>query len=965
MKRLLFLAAALLSSCLVRATAPAEAPTAVRERLSMDSGWRFAFGNDCDPARDFGFATGYFSYLAKAGFGDGPASPKFDDRGWRHVDLPNDWAVGLPFDGRGSYSHGFKAIGRNFPDTSVGWYRRSFTIPKSDLGRRISLVFDGVYRDSLVWVNGFYLGREPSGYTGFRYDVSDYLNYGGDNVVTVRVDATMEEGWFYEGAGIYRHVWLTKTGPLHVAPHGVFVTTTLGKNSAEVSVQTTLANESTSAAALSVEEQIRDASGRLLASSTSPATELKAGATGTASLHLAVGHPRLWSLDDPYLHTLVTTVRSGSRVVDRCSTSFGIRSIRFDPNHGFFLNGKHVELKGTNNHQDHAGVGTAIPDALQAFRIERLKAMGSNAYRCSHNPPTPELLDACDRLGMLVIDENRLMGTTPELLAPLRAMILRDRNHPSVILWSIGNEEWAIEGNETGARIAATMQDFVHRLDPTRPVTAAISGGWGYGISTVLDVMGYNYIAHGSTDEQHAKFPNQPGVGTEETTTQGTRGIYVDDLPRAHEAAVKDGSSKGNCEVGWKYYAARPYLAGLFFWTGFDYRGEATPFGWPAISSQFGILDTCGFPKDSFYYLKSWWTHSPVLHLQPHWNWPGREGKPITVRADSNCAQVELLLNGRSLGRKAMPRYGHLTWSVPYEPGTLLAHGYDAAGALVTTDRVETTGAPATVAAAADRTTLAADGRDVSVITLQTDDARGLEVPTASSEITLSLSGPGRIIGVGNGDPSSHEADVELPSVSTVDASGWRRLGVEDTANRPEVAATFDDSHWPAAFARHDAPEDQPPQAKALIHRGSLALTTLPIGTSYALLVQNLGASQEVYLNGRLLGARTANHSAIGGAFEIDPSLLHTGQNSVAIVSIPFAKDATHLVAENFTPAALRIRTPAPAWKRRLFNGLAQVIVQATRQPGEIVLTARSPGLAPAVLRLRSDQAAPPPEAAH
>ena len=360
------------------------------------------------------------------------------------------------------------------------------------------------------------------------------------------------------------------------------------------------------------------------------------------------------------LHTLVTTVRSNGAVVDRYETKFGIRTILFDADRGFFLNGKRVELKGTNNHQDHAGIGVALPDALQDFRIARLKEMGSNAYRCSHNPATPELLDACDRLGMLVIDENRLMGSSPEQLSQLEALIRRDRNHPSVILWSLGNEEWSIEGNIKGARIATTMQAFAQRLDPTRLNTVAISGGWG-GISTTIDVAGFNYIKQGNTDKQHAEFPHQPGVGTEETTTQGTRGIYFDDRANAHLSPQKDGSSGGNAESGWKHYAARPYLAGIFFWTGFDYRGEATPFSWPAVGSQFGILDSCGFPKDGFYYLKSWWSDAPVLHIFPHWNWPGKEGQEITVTANSNYEAVELLLNGQSLGKRKCPSTA--TWN--------------------------------------------------------------------------------------------------------------------------------------------------------------------------------------------------------------------------------------------------------------------------------------------------------------
>src|SRR5690606_27117357 len=422
---------------------------------------------------------------------------------------------------------------------------------------------------------------------------------------------------------------------------------------------------------------------------------------GTERTHrstIELPSPALWDLDAPQLHTLITSVYNGAQLVDRVETRFGIRSIRFDPDRGFFLNGRHVVIKGTNNHQDHAGVGVAVPDALQEFRLRRLLAMGSNTYRTAHHPPTPELLDACDRLGMLVINENRLMGINRHHLDRLERLIRRDRNHPSVILWSIGNEEWAIEGNIRGARITVPMQDFVHRLDPTRPVTAAISGGWG-GISSEIEVAGVNYVKQADVDRQHREYPKQAILGTEETTTQATRGVYFDERERAHLSPQDDGSTGGNAETGWRFYASRPFTAGVVYWTGFDYRGEPTPSGWPAISSQFGVLDTCGFPKDGFHYLRAWWTGEPVLHAFPHWNWQGREGQPIEVRVHSNHEEVELLLNGRSLGRQSVERYHHVKWTVPYEPGVLLARGFRN-GHEVATTRVETTGAPAALSLA-------------------------------------------------------------------------------------------------------------------------------------------------------------------------------------------------------------------------------------------------------------------------
>ncbi len=641
------------------------APLPGRERLLLDFDWRFAYGHPFDPRLDFGHGVGYFSYLAKTGYGDGAAAANFDDRAWRQLDLPHDWAVEQGFSEKASFSHGFKAIGRAFPTASVGWYRKSFVVPATDLGRRISLEFDGVFRNSIVWINGHYLGAEPSGYQGFHYDISDYLHYDGrPNVLAVRVDATLEEGWFYEGAGIYRHVWLTKTAPVHVAPHGTFVSTELAGSAATLTVRATIANGSTQAQAFEVVQDVVDAQGHTVATRQLPPAQLPGAGQRELSCRMAVPDAQRWSLDSPYLYTLVTRVRQGGQVVDEYRTPFGMRTIRFDADEGFFLNGQHVKITGTNNHQDHAGVGVAVPDALLEWRLRQLKAFGCNAYRTSHHPPAPELLDLCDRLGMLVIDENREMGITEHSLGELKRLIVRDRNHPSVVSWSIGNEEWAIESNVQGARIAATMQAFVNTIDSTRAVTAAISGGWGQGISTVIDVMGYNYIGQGSTDAQHAKFPDQASWGTEEGSTHATRGIYVRDDERHYAAAYDQKPSPKfySIEGGWQHYAARPYLAGLFIWTGFDYRGEPTPFGWPSVTSYFGMLDLCGFPKDNVWYLKSWWTTEPTLHLLPHWNWPGREGQPINVWAYSNCDEVELLLNNKSLGRKPMPRNSHLQW---------------------------------------------------------------------------------------------------------------------------------------------------------------------------------------------------------------------------------------------------------------------------------------------------------------
>ena len=934
------------------------APLAGRERLLLDFGWRFAYGHPTDPKLDFGTGTGYFSYLAKTGYGDGAAAPGFDDRAWRPLDLPHDWAVEQPFSEKASFSHGFRAVGRAFPQASVGWYRKVFTVPASDLGRRLSLEFDGVFRSSIVWVNGHYLGTEPSGYQSFQYDISDYLHYDGQpNVVAVRVDATLEEGWFYEGAGIYRHVWLTKTAPVHVAPNGTFVTTQLAGAGATVTVQATIANGSPRAQTCEVVQDVVDDRGRTVASAALPPLRLPGAGQQALTCRLPVAAAHRWSLADPTLYTLVTRVRQGGQVVDEYRTRFGMRSIRFDPNEGFFLNGEHLKITGTNNHQDHAGVGTAVPDALLEWRLRQLKAFGCNAYRTAHHPPAPELLDLCDRLGLLVIDENREMGTTEQRLDELRRLIVRDRNHPCVISWSVGNEEWAIESNELGARIGATMQAFAKTVDSTRAITAAVSGGWGQGISTTIDVMGYNYIGQGSTDAQHAKFPQQPSWGTEEGSTHATRGIYVRDEKQHYAAAYDQKPSPHfySIEGGWQHYAARPYLAGLFIWTGFDYRGEPTPFGWPSVLSYFGMLDACGFPKDNVWYLKSWWTSQPTLHLLPHWNWPGREGQPLDVWAYGNCDEVELFLNKRSLGRQPMPRNGHLQWRVPYAPGTLQAFGYQQ-GKRVLSDVVQTTGPAAAIQLQPDRLTVQATREDVAVITVQLTDQRGRPVPTASQPVTFHLRGPGRIIGVGNGDPTSLEPDRYVDTVRVIALDNLReRPTTADLLAGPELAPAYDDAGWALAFSARQYDSTQlAPTAPAYVTRSTFELPrTLGPGAQATLFYQPIGREQSIYLNGHALAQHLSAGQVPPQGFGLDATWLRPGRNSLVVVATPLLKRKPWDVL-NTLPGTVQVRTPAPAWQRRTFNGLAQVLVQTTGQPGAIMLTATSPGLKASIVRIKS-----------
>lgn len=735
------------------------------EVIKFNDNWRFAFGNASSPAKDFGCGTEYFNYLTKANsiHNAGPYSPKFEEdkwpARWTDVNLPHDWVVDLPYHPDASHSHGYKTVGHKYPETSVGWYRKTFVIPAHDQGKHIALQFDGIFRDARVWVNGFYLGSEPSGYATRVYDISEYLNYGGENLVTVRADATLEEGWFYEGAGIYRHVWLRKSAPLHVAPFGTFVhaQTQAPYNEATVTIETTVDNKSLTPAHYVLTHRLFDPAGLEVGTATVTETALAAKDSRKSVAQIVLKNPALWHVDTPQLYALKTEVAQEGVTIDASVVRTGIREARFDPDQGFFLNGKNLKLKGVNMHQDHAGVGAAIPDALQVYRIKELKKMGVNAYRSSHNPMTPDMLNVCDSLGMLVIEETRLSGINEEHLGLLKRMIVRDRNHPSIILWSLGNEEWGIEWNDYGRRISESMREYCHRYDPTRPASFASSSG-----PTVLvptDVAGYNYILQHPVDEHRANYPIRMAVGSEETTGCGTRAQYFDDRPNGRMAALnrmKTGpdSLMNSIARGWQFYDQRPWLAGLFYWTGFDYRGEPNPLVYPATGSQFGILDYCGFAKDEAYYLKAWWTNEPVLHILPHWNLQGHEGETVSVWAYSNMAEVELFVNGKSCGRKPMPRNGHLAWDVVYAPGKLKAVGYDHRGKRALTTVVETTGKAALLLAETNNQTLKADNADVAVVNLKLLDAKKRFVPDADVLLDIEVQGPLRILGVGNGDPA-------------------------------------------------------------------------------------------------------------------------------------------------------------------------------------------------------------------
>ncbi len=745
-------------------SAEALSALAPREHLLFDFDWKFTLGHGSDPAHDLGFGNnqGDFAKTGEFGF----ATDKFDDSKWRTVNLPHDWAVELPFVHDDELaSHGYKPLGRRYPETSVGWYRRTFDIPESDRGRRITLDFDGAFRSAIIFLNGCFIGRNDNGYAPFQFDISDFVNYG-KNYLVVRMDAGFGDGWFYEGAGIYRHVWLSKTDNLHLGKWESYVRSEVKAGAANLSLATVVVNNGMKPENARVRWQILDAAGKTVATADSAAQPIAADGSTAFSATAKIAAPALWSLETPTLYTAIVTVESDGKARDAERVSFGVRTAVFDADKGFSLNGKNLKFQGTCNHQDHAGVGAALPDRLQWYRLSVLKEMGCNSVRTSHNMPTPEWVEACDRMGIMMMCETRQMSSNPEGLAQLETMIKRYRNSPSIMLWSMGNEEWQMQNLEKGKRIMAAMVERTHELDPTRPCTSAVNGNFAkddwvdVGSASELNVQGYNYNVPGP-DHYHKTHPRVPSVGSETSSAIATRGIYVTDPMRnwvnSYTGAVPWGQTP---EDWWNFFGTRDWLPGGFAWTGFDYRGEPTPYQWPSINSQFGIVDMCGFPKDFFYYYKAWWRTEPALHVFPHWNWTGREGEVIKVWAYSNLDEVELFVNGVSAGSQKVPHLGHVEWSVKYQPGTIEARA-SKDGKVILTDRRETTGSPVAIRLTADRTEINADGEDIAILKVEALDKEGRAVPTAGNLISFKVSGAGSLIGVGNGDPNCQESDKE------------------------------------------------------------------------------------------------------------------------------------------------------------------------------------------------------------
>ncbi|MGB9458636.1 MAG: glycoside hydrolase family 2 TIM barrel-domain containing protein [Bryobacteraceae bacterium] len=762
----------------------AEAPPRIRD--SFDFGWKFFKGD----------ATG-------------AEQPGFSDANWRNLNLPHDWSIEGPF----SLSEPSGGAGGYAP-TGIGWYRKHFRLPPAYQNRKVSVEFDGVYEDSEVWINGNYLGKRPYGYISFAYDLTPHLDAAGDNVIAVKVDNSRQSNsrW-YSGSGIYRHTWLAAVNPVHVALWGTFVMTPrVSKEAAALRVETRVRNETSAAAVCTLATAVVDREGKVVRAAEA---SQQIGANGEYKFvqEEQVDQPNLWSVTEPYLYTLRSTVRTGDRVVDEYETPFGIRQALFDADRGFLLNGEHVKLNGVCLHHDAGSVGSAVPEPVWKRRFEILRAMGVNAIRTSHNPPAPEFLDLCDRMGFLVMNEafDEWEAGKPQVRGngysryydewherDVTDFVRRDRNHPSVALWSCGNEI-GDQLSANGVELLRELMAIFHREDPTRPVTAACDqiAAQPKAVSaeflSLLDIVGYNYVdrwrerreLYYSIDK--AAHPNWRMIGTESSGMGGLRGDYRDLVPPPPGEAAAGanpqtagafmggrgfGQTRGlDTEELWKFVRDYDYVAGDFMWTGIDYLGEARGAGHGATA---GVIDSCGFPKDGYYFYQSQWTEKPVLHVFPHWNWKGREGQFLPVACYTNCDRVELFLNGRSLGAKGyvFPRYGmeghyghyapapegavrttddlHLAWDVPFEPGTLKAVGMKGGKAVEV--EIATTRDPAAIVLSVDRPAIRADRRDVAHIAVKVVDAQGRMHPDADNEVTFEIQGEGKLIGVDNGD---------------------------------------------------------------------------------------------------------------------------------------------------------------------------------------------------------------------
>lgn len=722
----------------------------IMKKYRMDNGWFFHEGELKKPQEE----THTYSYMAAKAGGHPEAMASLGGEGWTKVDLPHDFAVGHEFDAKYGPAKGYKKRGK-------AWYARRFRLDKKDEGKQILVEFGGISSHATVYCNGSVVGRNFCGYTSFVCDISDMAVFGENvNTISVFVDADVIEGWWYEGAGIYRHVDLYIKEKIHAAHWGIFVNPRrVSENVWDTQVEVEVENSSYNGKSVEVEVYIENENGVAVSSKVNKFEKVASGSSAFVNLNVEMHTPKLWDIDSPNLYKLICCIKDNGKLVDKTETKFGYRTIEISENDGFMLNGRRVMLYGTCNHQDHAGVGVAVPDYVNEYRIQLLKEMGTNAYRCAHGNPDSYILDLCDKYGLLVMDENRNFNTSPDGIKDVRTMVRRDRNHPSVVMYSLFNEE-PHQGTKTGNKLASRLACEVRKLDNTRFLLGAMNTGLfeDDGCNELLDITGFNYITH-TFDDFREKYPYQPMIGSENNSAFQTRGVYkTDNDKNIIDSYDTEAAPWGNTHRdGFKQIDTRPHIMGMFIWTGFDYRGEPTPFQWPSIGTQFGIMDTCGFKKDAFYLNKAYFTKNPMIHILPHWTHDVAEGTPIKVMTHTNCEEAELFLNGKSLGRKNVDKYDMADWQVPYEKGTLLMYGYNN-GEKAAVDEVKTAGEAKKIVIKAARNFVYDACRDTVVLNMWTVDENGVIVPYADNEMKVSVKG-GKVIGVGNGDPNSHESD--------------------------------------------------------------------------------------------------------------------------------------------------------------------------------------------------------------
>lgn len=751
--------------------------------ISMNTGWRF-FHGDLPPKSD---VDGWGGAKAK-GFSFGATATDFNDTGWRSLDIPHDFVSEGDYTRKTAGEFNMKNIpemesidSRHFAggclEGSIAWYRKRFDIPRDCKNKRIYIFFDGVYRNSTVYLNEYFVGAHSGGYDSFYYDITDFVNIGGDNTLAVRVDATGREGWWYEGGGIYRNVRLEIKDNISVEHYGVFIASqiSLDAKMADITLKTEVSNKLLTDNKVTVQSIISNNEGNTLTETQSEIT-IEAWDKRICVQKTELSNIRLWDLDSPYLYCLTTKIFADGTLVDSVNTSFGLRDIRFDADSGFYLNGRNIKIKGVCCHQDHAGVGIAMDRSIFKYRLAQIKSMGANAYRSAHHMITSEMLDICDEMGILVLDETRRMSSAQTDLDALRTMVCHGRNHPSVILWGIGNEEIFSQDRQETARTTITMKAEINKLDSTRPITSAVVCWNGkerfdnaanyIDVTKNLDVMGFNYCKQ-AWDDYHRRMPHQPVIITEATANSGTRGCYstnerigqycVLDSDNMEKVMNKQKAVKRDMgENEWKFCAERDYISGIFLWTGMDYRGEPTPLAYPAVYSQFGIFDYCGFPKDNFYYYKSWWTEEPILHIFPHWNFNKYDGENIAVHCYSNLDEVEIFVNGKSYGKKIMEKHWYLSWeNIVYEQGELKAVGYKN-GSKIMEKTVRTTGEPYKIELVPYEKEVASG--DMAIVNVRILDKNGTLEPTADNELYFEIEG-GKFIGTGNGNPGDHSSE--------------------------------------------------------------------------------------------------------------------------------------------------------------------------------------------------------------